>query len=187
MTPDRIHVSSAKGLRFKKHIIVSGLTDELLALGYQDDGPHVIEGMPQFHLRLFYHPDVKAYAMVIATDADGAWVDLHCKYAQGQRYHSYTATNTTSPRVGVLDKPPGVVSKKRPGVSVATLHKGFLKDRPKGRLSPVAAGGCARALEESHAHEMDWRNGRAVQRQRRSPRLQHCHAESLGRKIHSRN
>lgn len=161
MNPMTIQVRPLPTLRWRNRRAMEQLASALTALGYQDEGSHQILELPHFQLQLFHHPTVAAFAMVLGSP-EGVWAEF-CSATQagtGADFTSFTATNTSSPNVGVLDKPPGVVVRKLPGLSVKELHAEFLKGRPQVAWRPGVPGGCARLVEESYAFEMKWRNDR---------------------------
>lgn len=122
MNPMTIQVRPLPTLKWKNRRAMEQLASALTALGYQDEGSHQIRELPHFQLQLFHHPTEAAFAMVLGSP-EGVWAEF-CSATQagtGADFSSFTATNTSSPNVGLLDKPPGVVLRKFPGVSVKEL------------------------------------------------------------------
>lgn len=104
-----IQVRPLPTLKWKNRRAMEQLASALTALGYQDDGSHQIRELPHFQLQLFHHPTEAAFAMVLGSP-EGVWAEF-CSATQagtGADFSSFTATNTSSPNVGLLDKPPGV-------------------------------------------------------------------------------
>jgi hypothetical protein len=108
MNPMTIQVGPVPTLRWKHRRAMEQLASALTTMGYRDEGSLQIQELPHFQSRLFHHPTEAAFAMVLGSP-EGVWEEF-CSATQagtGADFASFTATNTSSPNVGVLDKPPG--------------------------------------------------------------------------------
>jgi len=121
---------------------------ELAAAGFAEAGVYVVREMPELTIGLHAHVAEKAYAILYDHPRSGSWIEFVTRYTDGT-----LALYTTLDRADV-EVPEGSVYVSEPGLSLATLWKRMLADRPAKAMLDCARARAAQDFERGYAESV---------------------------------
>lgn len=133
--PVRIHLQPASAIEWKQAQAVQQAVREVAEAGFESLGTFTIEEMAFVRLQGFLSQDNTAYAVVWEHDKAGVWVDLVCKYEDGNLL-TFANLKPTG-----IDGREGHTKSYRPG-SPRELVEAFFRERRQLGLKSLTRASC---------------------------------------------
>ena len=146
--PDRIVLVRVAEPRWLHEEARKAAGTELAAAGFAEAGVYVVREMPELTIGLHAHVAEKAYAILYDHPRSGSWIEFVTRYTDGT-----LALYTTLDRADV-EVPEGSVYVSEPGLSLATLWKRMLADRPAKAMLDCARARAAQDFERGYAESV---------------------------------